>query len=137
MADAKKDNQINHSAIIIDILMVRCYDGWHYLCALYDAPIAEGKLVETKVIGTIRPIDYVEAKDNPNNIYSSVVVDIAKSIRRLLDADDRRPEMIGIHDVGNRNSDQTDATVLRSKLTDELAKMWGEPPEIKICEVVK
>ena len=137
MEDAKKDNQINHSAIIIDILMVRCYDGWHYLCALYDAPIAEGKLVETRIIGIIRPHDYVEAKDNPNNIYSSVVVDIAKSIRRLLDVDDRRPEMIGIHDAGNRNSDQTDATMLRSKLTDELAEMWGESPEIKICEVVK
>ena len=137
MEDAKKDNQINHSAIIIDILMVRCYDGWHYLCALYDAPIADGKMVESRIIGTIRPFDYTEAKDNPNNIYSSVVVDIAKSIRKLLDADDRRPEMIGIHDVGNRNSDKTDATVLRSKLADELAKMWGESPEIKICEVVK
>lgn len=137
MTDTKKDNQINHSAIIIDILMVRCYDGWHYLCALYDAPIADGKMVETRVIGTIRPHDYVEAKDNPNNIYSSVVMDIAKSIRRLLDADDRRPEMIGIHDVGNRNSEQTDATVLRSKLTDELTKEWGVSPEVKICEVVK
>lgn len=137
MADTKKDSRINHSAIIIDILMAWCYDGWHYLCALYDAPIANGKLVETGIIGTIRPHDYVEAKDNPNNIYSSVVVDIAKSIRRLLDADNRRPEMIGIHDVGNRNSYQTDATMLRSKLTDELAEMWGESPEIKICEVVK